>query len=185
MSRVTVEPRAAAMLKKLKKLTGQIENPAPILDALGDLFRKTTTSVASTAQTSPTGKRWKRSKASRSASGARPSSARATCAIRSARCMSAGKVEIGTDIFYGRIHQTGGKIDATYKAKGGARGSAGLNLRPGASSAVKLAQSALRRQRQRKLRNVRLPARKFLGVSKRDRKRTTQILITGLSEALK
>ena len=178
------------MLKKLKKLQGQIENPAPILDALGDLFRKTTTSRFY-SQTSPTGKRWKRSKAARRKR--RPTLVRTGDLRDSIRAvMSAGKVEIGTDIFYGRIHQTGGKIDATYKAKGGSRGSAGLklpsapNLRPGASSAAKLAQSALRRERgRRKLRNVRLPARKFLGVSKRDRKRTTQILIAGLSEALK
>ena len=55
MSRVTVEPRAVAMIKKLKKLQGAIENPAPILDDIGDVLRKTTVSRFF-AQTSPTGK---------------------------------------------------------------------------------------------------------------------------------
>ena len=104
--------------------------------------------------------------------------------------MSPGRVGVGTDIYYARIHQQGGPIDAEYKTRGKAGVAAGFNLRsltslrPGASSAVKLAQSALRRQRRRKARKVRLPARKFLGVSKRDRKRTTQILMDKLSEAL-
>ena len=96
---------------------------------------------------------------------------------------SPGKVEVGTDIWYGRIHQQGGQIDAEYKRKRGKTASLKLklprfgSLTPNASTAAKLVQSALRRQRRQKARKVKLPARKFLGVSKRDRKRTTQILI--------
>ena len=104
---------------------------------------------------------------------------------------SAGKIEVGTDIYYARIHQQGGPIDAEYKTRGKAGISATFklptlsHLKPGASSAAKLAQSAFRRQRRKAARKVKLPARKFLGVSKRDRKRTTKILIDKLSEAMK
>ena len=103
---------------------------------------------------------------------------------------SGGEVEVGTDIWYARIHQQGGPIDAKYKTKGKGGVSASFKLpalaglTPGASSAAKLAQSAFRRQRRKSARKVKLPARKFLGVSKRDRKRTTQILIDKLSEAM-
>ena len=55
MSRVTVEPRMAATIKRLKKLEGKIKNPAPILEEVGDLLRKTTVSRFF-AQTGPTGK---------------------------------------------------------------------------------------------------------------------------------
>ena len=101
---------------------------------------------------------------------------------------SGGKVEVGTDIWYARIHQKGGPIDAEYKRKSGKRSSFKAprlgDLTLNASSATKLAQSALRRQRRKAARKVKLPARKFLGVSKRDRKRTTKILIDRLSEAM-
>ena len=67
---------------------------------------------------------------------------------------SAGKVEVGTDIWYARIHQKGGPIDAEYKRKSGKTSSFKLpsfgDLTPGASSAAKLAQSAFRRQRRQK-----------------------------------
>ena len=63
--------------------------------------------------------------------------------------LSGGNVEVGTDIYYARIHQRGGPIDAEYKRKSGKTASLKLprlNLTPGASSAAKLAQSAFRRQ---------------------------------------
>ena len=188
MSRVTVEPRMAATIKRLKKLQDRIEDPAPILQEVGDTLRKTTVSRFF-AQTSPTGKRWKRSKAARRKR--RLTLVRTGDLRDSFRVVqSGGKVEVGTDLYYARIHQQGGPIDAKYKAKGSSRGSASFklpslpNLKPGASSAVKLARSAFQRQRRKTARNVKLPARKFLGVSKRDRKRTTKILIDKLSEAM-
>ena len=186
MSRVTVEPRAATMLKKLKALTGVIDDPAPILEEVGNVLRKTTVSRFY-SQTSPTGRRWKRSKAARRKK--RLTLVRTGDLRDSFRVVqSGGKVEIGTDIWYARIHQKGGLIDAEYKRKSGRAGTPKLpslgDVTPGASSAAKLAQSALRRQRRVKARKVKLPARKFLGVSKRDRKRTTQILIDKLSEAM-
>ena len=54
----------AATIKRLKKLQGKIENPAPILEEVGDVLRKTTVSRFF-AQTSPTGRRWKPSKLAR------------------------------------------------------------------------------------------------------------------------
>ena len=186
MARVTVEPRMAATIKRLKKLQGKIENPAPILEEVGDVLRKTTISRFY-AQTSPTGRRWKRSKAARRKR--RLTLVRTGDLRDSFRVvLSRGRVEVGTDIYYARIHQQGGPIDAEYKRKSGKTASLKLpslgSLKPGASSAAKLAQSALRSQRRQKARKVKLPARKFLGVSKRDRKRTTQILINKLTEAM-
>ena len=188
MSRVEVEARAATLIKKLKALQDRIEDPAPILNEIGDTLRKTTVSRFY-SQTSPTGKRWKRSKAAKKK---RRQTLVRTGALRDAFrvVMSRGKVEVGTDVWYARIHQEGGILNAKYKRKGGARGRASFrppslpNLTLNAGSAAKLAKSALRRQRQKKARNVRLPARKFLGVSKRDRKRTTKILKDKMSEAL-
>ena len=188
MSRVEIDARAATLLKRLKALQGRIEDPADILEPIGDVLRKTTVSRFF-SQTSPTGRRWKPSKAAkrkRRLTLVRTGDLRESIRV----VMSGGNVQIGTDIWYARIHQQGGPIDAKYKPKRktGAAASFKLpsrpNLTPGASSAAKLAQSALRRRRQVKERNVRLPARKFLGVSKRDRKRTTQILMDKISEAL-
>ena len=45
MSRVELSsPAHAAMIKRLKKLQGKIENPGPILEEVGDVLRKTTIS---------------------------------------------------------------------------------------------------------------------------------------------
>ena len=186
MSSVTVEPRAAALIKRLKKLQGKIEDPSDILEEVGDVLRKTTISRFY-SQTSPTGRRWKPSKAAkkkRRLTLVRTGDLRDSFRV----VMSAGKVEVGTNIWYAKIHQRGGPIDAEYKRKSGKTSSFKLpsfgDLTPGASSAAKLAQSAFRRQRRKTARKVKLPARKFVGVSKRDRKRTTQILIDKLSEAM-
>ena len=187
MARVTVEPRAATLIKKLKALQGRIENPGPILSEVGEVLRKSTVSRFY-SQTSPTGKRWKPSKAAKRK--------RRLTLVRSGDLrdsfrvvQSGGGVEVGTDIYYARIHQQGGPIDAEYKRTGGRTTGIRLAslkslLAPGASNAAKLAQAVLRRQRRKKARKVRLPARRFLGVSKRDRKRTTQILVDKLSEAV-
>ena len=196
MARVTIEPRAATLIKRLKKLEGAIENPAPILEDIGDVLRKTTVSRFY-SQTSPTGRRWKPSKAAKRKR--RPTLVRTGDLRDSFRVvMSGGKVEVGTDIWYARIHQQGGPIDAEYKTRGKAGVSAAFrlptltHLMPSATSAAKLAQSALRGPAPGAASDggslgshfVRLPARKFLGVSKRDRKRTTKILMDKLSEAL-
>ena len=183
---VTVEPRMAAVIKRLKKLDIALDDTGPILDEIGDVLRKTTVSRFY-SQTSPTGKRWKRSKAARKQR--RLTLVRTGDLRESIRVVqSGGKVEVGTDIWYAKIHQRGGPIDAEYKRKSGKTSSFKVpslpNLSPNASSSLRLAQSALRRQRRKAARKVKLPARKFLGVSKRDRKRTTKILIDKLSEAM-
>ena len=179
---------AAAMLKRLKKLQGRIEDTGPILEEIGDVLRKSTISRFY-SQTSPTGKRWKPSKAAKKKR--RLTLVRTGDLRESIRVVqSAGMIGVGTDIYYARIHQQGGPIDAEYKTRGKAGISATFklptlsHLKPGASSAAKLAQSAFRRQRRKAARKVKLPARKFIGVSKRDRKRTTKILIDKLSEAM-
>ena len=183
MARVEVEARAAAMIKRLKKLEGAVEDPKPILQDIGDTLRKTTISRFY-SQTSPTGRRWKPSKAARKKK--RLTLVRTGTLRDSIRVVvSGGKAEIGTDVWYARIAQQGGKIDAKYRRKGSRTGAFRLgSLTPNATSAAKLAKSALRRQRRQKDRNVKLPARRFLGVSKRDRKRTTKILMDKLNEAM-
>ena len=190
---VEVEARAAGMLKRLKKLQGAIEDPAPILEDIGDVLRKATVSRFY-SQTSPTGRRWKKSKAAKRKR--RPTLVRTGDLRESFRAtIHGGQLMVGTDIWYARIHQQGGPIDAEYKRRRGSKGT-GISFRPprlprapsldpSASSAARLAKSALRSRRRVKARKVRLPARKFLGVSKRDRKRTTEILVQKLSEAMR
>ena len=191
MARVTIEPRAATLIKKLKKLEGAIEDPAPILEEVGDVLRKSTVSRFY-SQTSPTGRRWKPSKVAkrkRRLTLVRTGDLRDSFEV----VASAGKVGIGTDIYYARIHQQGGPIDAEYKTKSKAGVTASFRLpslsrlTPSASSAARLTKAALRRgsvRKRQKARRVKLPARKFLGVSKRDRQRTTKILTDKLREAL-
>ena len=105
-----------------------------------------------------------------------------------------GNVQIGTDLFYGRIHHTGGPIRATYRRRPRGRQRAVPRLprvgtlAPSASSASRLAKAALRQKRLRarhKARQVRLPARRFLGVDKKDRRRTMKILMAELERAVK
>ena len=206
MARVTIEPRGKVMLKRLKALQGAIENPAPILEEIGDVLRKSTVSRFY-SKTSPTGRQWKRTKRRRAAFRdgrvQRGSTLVLTGDLRESirAVVSGGSVAVGTDIWYGRLHQEGGRLDARYRlrAKSGA-GSVGrmtvnpANIsrlirmannpgRPGA--AARQALSALGgKSRALKQRRVRIPPRKFLGVSKRDRKRTTQILMDKLQEAL-
>ena len=102
-------------------MQGKIENPGPILEEVGGVLRKTTISRFY-AQTSPTGRRWKPSKAAKKK---RRQTLVRTGALRdSFRVVeSGGKVEVGTDIWYARIHQKGGPIDAEYKRKSGKRSS--------------------------------------------------------------
>ena len=93
--------------------------------------------------------------------------------------MSRGKVEVGTNIWYCKNPPIGAaRLTRPYKRKSGKTGSLKLprigSLTPGASSVgLSWRNSALRSQRRKTARKVKLPARKFLGVSKRDRKRTT------------
>ena len=116
MARVEIEPRMAAAIKRLKKLEGLVEDPKPILQDVGDVLRKTTISRFY-SQTSPTGKRWKSSKAARKK---RRLTLVRTGALRDSirTVVSGGKVEVGTDVYYARIHQQGGRIDAKYRRKG-------------------------------------------------------------------
>ena len=185
---VTVEPKMAAVLKRLKALQGAIEDPAPILEEVSGLMRASTISRFY-SKTSPTGRLWKRSKRSRRKgrstlvdSGALRDSIEAT--------FQGDKLLIGTDVWYGRLHQEGGKIDATYRRRPTSRklrfSVRSIATAGGRSRKIKsIIRGLLRGSALGKARNVRLPPRKFLGASKRDRKRTTKILIDKLSEALK
>ena len=138
---------------------------------------------------SPTGKPWKRSKASKRKgrrtlvrTGALRDSIRAT--------VSRGELKVGTDLWYGIISQQGGEIDAEYKFKpstgGGGGGIARLGEVPNLPALVRRAgRAALRRPQRRRARKVRLPARRFLGVSKKDRAEMTKILKAALAAAAK
>ena len=208
MARVEIEPKMAAALKRLKKLQGRIEDPAPILQEVGEMLRKTTVSRFY-SKTSPTGRKWKRTKrrrhALRDGRVQRGSTLVLTGDLRDSirAVVSGGNVEVGTDIWYGRLHQEGGRLDARnrvrarYRSGGGGRFTVNpkniarltrLAQNPDAAAA-EAARKTLAllggKSRARKQRRVRIPPRRFLGVSKRDRKRTTKILIDKLSEAMK
>ena len=188
MARVEVEARAAAMLKRLKTLQGTIEDPAPILEEVSHVLRAGVISRFH-SKTTPTGRPWKPTKRSRRKG--RKSILVDKGVLRDSIEVSIreDKLYVGTDVWYGRLHQEGGKTDATYRLKPQSLiGSLSVkSLATSRGRSLKI-QSILKRLLQgsagRKARNVRLPARKFLGVSKRDRKRTTQILIDKLSEAM-
>ena len=188
MSRVTVEPRAAVMLRTLRKLQGRIEDPTAILDEIGDLLRKTTVSRFY-SKTGPTGRRWKPRKA-RGRAARKGSLLVRTGDLRDSirAVVGDGKVEIGTDIWYGRLHQQGGRLDAKHRLRARYRGAGIGRIRVNAASvkklariadgqgtdaAVKAARETLAalggRKRAARQRQVRIPARPFLGTSSRDR----------------
>ena len=196
---------AAQAALKLRKLQGQIENPEEILDEIGDRLRKSTISRFF-SKTSPTGRVWKRTKRPRGRAGRRGGTLVLTGALRDSitAVVSQGKVEIGTDIWYGRIHQEGGRLDARYRLRARKRGPGigrlvpnAANIRKlistaegsGSDAAIAAARETLSllggRKRARRQRRVRIPRRQFLGVSSRDRKRTTEILVERLKEAMK
>ena len=92
-----------------------------------------------------------------------------------------GKLYIETDVWYGRLQQEGGKIDAQYQRKA-RKGGGKLSIRSlatsrGRSRAVSaLLRRALTGPGLLKARNVRLPPRRFIGVSKGDRRGITKLL---------
>ena len=189
MSRVTVEPRMAATIKRLKKLQGKIENPAPILEEVSHVLRAGVVSRFH-SKTTPAGRPWKPTKRSRRKG--RKSILVDKGVLRDSIEVSIreDKLSIGTDVWYGRLHQEGGKTNATYRQKPQSLiGSLSVRSLATARGRSRKLGSILKRLLQgsagRKARNVRLPPRKFLGVSKRGRKRTTKILIDKLSEAVK
>ena len=223
MARVEVEARMAAVLRRLEKVQKAVKDPDPILDDIGDVLRKGMISRFY-SQVSPTGKRWKPSKAARRA---RRRTLVDTAALRDRLEVTGqdGKLFVGTDVWYGRLHQEGGKIDATYRPKrrSGRRG--GKSKRGGGWTIKSITTSSGRSRkirsftrirggsafefvrglstlagRKRKIKSVawslhfpgkktkgqqvRLPPRRFLGASKRDRSRMTKILMDKLNEAV-
>ena len=190
MAAVSVEAKMAAAMKRLKALQGAIEDPAPILDEISAGLRASARSRFFT-KTSPTGRPWKATKRSRSGKG-RKSILVDRGSLRDSieASMQGDKLYVGTDVFYGRIHQEGGKINATYRRKATSRklrfSVRSITTAAGRSQKIKsIIKGFLRGGSRSKARNVRLPPRRFLGASKRDRKRTAKILIDKLSEALK
>ena len=189
MSRVTVEPRAATLLKKLKALQGQIEDPAPILEEVSHVLRAGVISRFR-SKTTPTGRPWKPTKRSRRKGRKSILVDRGVLRDSIEVSIREDKLYVGTDVWYGRLHQEGGKSTATYRQKAqsliGSISFRTIATKRGRSLKIRsILKRLLGGAAGRKARNVRLPARKFLGVSKRERKRTTQILIDKLSEAMK
>ena len=178
MAQVEVEARSKILLRRLKALQGKIENPAPILNEVGAVLRKTTISRFY-SQTSPTGRRWRQSKAAKRE---RRRTLVDTGQLRDSFQVteSGGNVQIGTDIRYARMLQQGGPINATYRQRTDVRRLARDIAKPGTQSAKRVARQVLRKSRR-----VIIPARRFLGVSKADRRRSTKILIDRLTEALR
>ena len=187
MARLLIEPRAAAAQKRLKKLAATIEDSDPILEQIGDRLRKNTVQRFHKG-VSPTGRPWKRSKASRKRGGRTlVRTGRLRDSIRAV--VNRGQLQVGTDVWYAIIAQQGGQIDAQYKFKptrGGGGGLRGLGDLPNLPSLIrKTRRAAFKSARPRKARNVRLPARRFLGVSKKDRADMTKIIKAALEEAAK
>ena len=106
MAKIEIESKAAAVIKKLKKLESVIEDSEPTLSEVGkDLAGRSRSRFYS--GTSPTGKRWRPSKLARKR---RRKTLVDTGYLRDSITskIGSGEVAIGTDAWYGRIHQKGG-----------------------------------------------------------------------------
>ena len=179
----------AAATKKLKALQGAIEDPAPMLDEISAGLKASARSRFYT-KTSPTGRPWKATKRSRRKGRKSILVDRGLLRDSIEASIQGDKLYVGTDAWYGRIHQEGGKIKAKYRGRAISRklrfSVRSITTAAGRSQKIKsIIKGFLRGGGRSKARNVRLPPRKFLGASKRDRKRTTKILIDKLSEAMK
>ena len=177
MARVEVEAKAKTVIKRIKQLQEAVEDSDPILQEIGETLKKTTVQRFY-SQTSPTGKRWKPSKAAKKK---KRLTLVKTGALRESFEVKLGRdgVYIGTNVWYSRVHQQGGPINAHYKNRTNLKRLARDIAAPTAQGAKRIAKQALKKRRR-----VRLPARRFLGISKRDRKRTTKILMQRLQEAM-
>ena len=192
MSRVTVQPRAATMLKKLKALEGKVDNFSPILDELGGLLRKTTVSQVLLAD-QPDRPAVEAVEGGEAEAAPYPRPHRRPARFVP-RCPG---LRQGRDRHRYLVcaHPPAGRPDRRRIQAQERAGSTGIpklprlgSLTPGAGSPQRLAQAAFRKQTIRgrqQARQVRLPRRAFLGFDKRDRKRTTKLMIDRLSEALR
>ena len=193
MPKIEIEPRIAAAMKRLEKLIMVVDDAQPTLEKIGEKLAKTTRSRFHSGK-APSGKYWRRSKRARRR---RRKTLVDTGHLRDSITVKADskEVAVGTDVWYGRLHQRGGRTTAQYKRRQGrTRGPAIPKVprfNPSASSAQAMLKSSLRREAGRAraarqaARNVRLPARRFLGVSKKDRKNVTDVVMGALKEALR
>ena len=184
MANLQIEAKAAAVMKKLKKLGEVVDDPGPTLEKVGEKLAASTRRRFYTNK-SPTGKPWRQSKRARKR---HRRTLVDTGYLRDSITFKTGgkQVAIGTNVWYAPILQKGGRIDATYKRKSGRTRGASIpkvpNFSASASSAQALLKSVQRRatrgarQAAKAARNVRLPARRFLGVSKKDRKNVTDVV---------
>lgn len=178
-----VQIRAATKTTEaaLKRLRMEFENFEPILDETGERL------VAATKgrffrQATPTGKPWKRSRAAKKEN-------RRTL-VRSGRLQESiehfatrDDLTVGTDVPYARIQQLGGFIKPGQQQKARAQRQRELAVSVRLSTTglprIRLKSQSLARGRlneQTRQRAIRIPARRFLGISTKDRRTVREIV---------
>ena len=188
---IQVEARAAAVKRRLKKLAAAVGDMRPVLGEIGAELRESTKARFIRGET-PTGRPWKRSKAAKK--GKRKTLV-STGILRDSiryRVTQGGELHVGTDVYYGAMHQGGGISDAEYKQRRKAK-SAQSVFRQAVSAASltsldQLAAGATRRnfrvRKRRKARRVRLPKRQFLGISSANRRSIAALIERHLEAAV-
>ena len=190
---IQVEARAAAVKRRLKKLTEAVGDTRPVLGEIGEELRESTMARFIRGET-PTGRPWKRSKAAKK--GKRKTLVR-TGILRDSiqdRVTQGGELHVGTDVYYAALHQQGGVADAEYKQRRRAKSTQSV-FRQAVSIASltsldQLAAGATRRnfrvsqRRRAKARRVRLPKRQFLGISAANRRSIAALIERHLEAAV-
>ena len=185
MAVVDVEAKMAAAMKRLKALQGAIEDPAPILDEISAGLKASARSRFYT-KTSPTGRPWKATKRSRRKGRKSILVDRGLLRDSIEASIQGDKLYVGTDVWYGRVLQEGGKISATYRRRAVSRklrfSVRSITTAAGRSRKIKsIIKGFLRGGRLSKARNVRLPARKHRRATVSARRRFDRKLSEALS----
>ena len=182
MSAVTIEPRAVAVKRALKRLAAMLADMRPVYEEIGERLADSTRGRFLGSR-GPTGRPWKRSKLAKRE--------RRRTLIRSGRLYgsiradaSDSGVRVGTDMPHGAVHQAGGRLSAERQGaaarKSGARGLGGLpapNVGAVVRAGIRAATRSARTRRRPARRSVRLPPRPFLGISKADRRALAAIVL--------
>ena len=188
---IEVKANAATAKKALKKLADAVENINPELEEIGDRLADET-QARFLRQQSPTGRPWKRSKLAKKQN--RKTLIKSKWLLESIRAIvSDGELQVGTDVWYGRLHQQGYKASqkrqkrkkkTTIRIPGipsdGARIRLGT-LTPNPAQRIRSVVPSRKRVQFKKARRAqprttKVPARKYLGISANDRKAMREII---------
>ena len=160
----------AGALRRLKQLGGRMENPRPVLLAIGE-YMLLRTEKRFAAEKDPDGRPWKALSPLTLLTKKHSKILTESGNLRSRIVyrVDPGAVVIGTNVIYGRIHQLGGKINKNVTVRRHWR------LMTQAFGKRIPARHVMVESHQRQM-NLTLPARPFLGVNPADREEFVNIV---------